>query len=88
MTATEPVNQAATEPRAINPDALNELLGRVIADAGGALILPLALIGDRLGLFAALASGGRRQPGNWPSGPDLPSVTCVNGCSRWRRPAT
>jgi 2-polyprenyl-3-methyl-5-hydroxy-6-metoxy-1,4-benzoquinol methylase len=63
MTATEPVNQASGEPRAIDPDALNELLGRVIADAGGALILPLALLGDRLGLFSALASLGPATAG-------------------------
>ena len=56
MTSTEPVRAAA--PRPIDPDALNALLGRVIGDAGGAMIFPLALIGDRLGLFAALASAG------------------------------
>ena len=59
MTATEPRNEAVAEPRAIDPDALNELLGRVIADAGGLLTFPLALMGDRLGLFSALASGER-----------------------------
>ncbi len=57
MTATEPFSQAAGRP-AVDPDALNELLGRVIGDAGGAMIFPLALIGDRLGLFTALGSGG------------------------------
>lgn len=45
----------ATSPEAVDPAALGELVGRVIGDAGGALILPLALLGDRLGLFAALA---------------------------------
>jgi SAM-dependent methyltransferase len=57
MTATEPASPAATG-QAADPDALNELLGRVITDAGGAMIFPLALIGDRLGLFSALGSGG------------------------------
>jgi 2-polyprenyl-3-methyl-5-hydroxy-6-metoxy-1,4-benzoquinol methylase len=63
MTTTEPASEAAAAQRTVNPDELNELLGRVIADAGGALILPLALIGDRLGLFSALASGGPATPG-------------------------
>jgi hypothetical protein len=40
----------------VDQEALGELLGRVIGDAGGALMLPLALLGDRLGLFSALAS--------------------------------
>src|SRR6202035_3563906 len=43
--------------------ALMELIGRVIADAGGALILPLAQLGDRLGVFSALAA---RRPGTSP----------------------
>jgi 2-polyprenyl-3-methyl-5-hydroxy-6-metoxy-1,4-benzoquinol methylase len=44
--------------KAVDSDALTQLIGRVIADAGGALIFPLALLGDRLGLFRELASGG------------------------------
>jgi 2-polyprenyl-3-methyl-5-hydroxy-6-metoxy-1,4-benzoquinol methylase len=42
----------------VDPAALGELVGQVIGDAGGALILPLALLGDRLGLFTALADAG------------------------------
>lgn len=45
-----------TTSEVVDEAALGELLGRVIGDAGGALILPLALLGDRLGLFTALAS--------------------------------
>ncbi|MEW2506042.1 MULTISPECIES: methyltransferase domain-containing protein [unclassified Amycolatopsis] len=36
---------------------MDELLGQVTRDAAGAVTLPLALVGDRLGLFSALASG-------------------------------
>jgi SAM-dependent methyltransferase len=43
---------------AINEQALNDLLGRAIVDFGGASIAPLVLIGDRLGLYRALASQG------------------------------
>lgn len=43
---------------AINEDRLNELLGRAIVDFGGASIAPLVLIGDRLGLYRALAAKG------------------------------
>lgn len=58
MTVNEAPSQRVADQQEVNPDALMELIGRVIADAGGALILPLALVGDRLGLFSALASGG------------------------------
>jgi len=54
MTPDEP----ALDRSAPDPDALEALIGQVITDAGGALIVPLALLGDRLGLFSALASAG------------------------------
>jgi len=57
MSINEPMSGTATEQRTVDPAALEELIHRVIGDAGGALILPLALLGDRLGLFSALASG-------------------------------
>jgi 2-polyprenyl-3-methyl-5-hydroxy-6-metoxy-1,4-benzoquinol methylase len=58
MTTNEPLSRPTADQRAVDPDALMALIGQVIADAGGALILPLALLGDRLGLFSALARGG------------------------------
>jgi 2-polyprenyl-3-methyl-5-hydroxy-6-metoxy-1,4-benzoquinol methylase len=63
MTVNEPISRPAAEQREVDPDTLRELIGRVIADAGGALILPLALLGDRLGLFSALASAGPATAG-------------------------
>ncbi len=60
MTTDESLGRS---PAAVDPDALNQLLGQVITDAGGALILPLALLGDRLGLFATLAAGGPATAG-------------------------
>jgi SAM-dependent methyltransferase len=62
MTINEPVTSPAADERAVDPAALEELIGRVIGDAGGALILPLALLGDRLGLFSALAAAGPVTP--------------------------
>jgi 2-polyprenyl-3-methyl-5-hydroxy-6-metoxy-1,4-benzoquinol methylase len=38
------------------------LAEQIIADAGGAVSVPLAALGDRLGLFTALASGGPATP--------------------------
>ncbi|HKE49402.1 MAG TPA: methyltransferase domain-containing protein [Rhodanobacteraceae bacterium] len=42
----------------INEQRLGELLGRTVVDFGGASIAPLVLIGDRLGLYRALAAHG------------------------------
>jgi 2-polyprenyl-3-methyl-5-hydroxy-6-metoxy-1,4-benzoquinol methylase len=62
MTINESVSGPATDQQAVDPAALMELIGRVIGDAGGALILPLALVGDRLGLFSAVAAAGTVTP--------------------------
>jgi SAM-dependent methyltransferase len=43
--------------RAIDPDALNALLGRAVQDMGAALQAPLILIGDKLGLYRAMGDG-------------------------------
>jgi SAM-dependent methyltransferase len=42
----------------VNEQKLHDLLGRAIVDFGGANMAPLVLIGDRLGLYRALAEHG------------------------------
>ena len=42
----------------IDESRLHDLLGRAIVDFGAVSIAPLVLIGDRLGLYRALASNG------------------------------
>jgi SAM-dependent methyltransferase len=49
---------AAMQTATINEDKLHALLDRAIVDFGGAWIAPLVWIGDRLGLYRALASDG------------------------------
>lgn len=41
----------------VDPDRLNELLGKVVGDFGAAMSAALVSIGDRLGLYKALAAG-------------------------------
>ena len=41
---------------ALDPDKLNEVLGRFVADLGAVMHAPLVVLGDRLGLYAALAA--------------------------------
>jgi 2-polyprenyl-3-methyl-5-hydroxy-6-metoxy-1,4-benzoquinol methylase len=47
---------------AINPDKLNEFLGKAIVDFGATFHAALIRIGDKLGLYKALASGGPQTP--------------------------
>jgi 2-polyprenyl-3-methyl-5-hydroxy-6-metoxy-1,4-benzoquinol methylase len=48
---------------AVDTEKLNALLGKVVGDLGGAASGALVLLGDRLGLFKALADGGPQTPG-------------------------
>src|SRR6202162_1636518 len=43
---------------AINADKLNEFLGRALVDFGATFNAALIRIGDKLGLYKALAAGG------------------------------
>jgi hypothetical protein len=43
---------------AINPDKLNEFLGKALVDFGATFNAALIRIGDKLGLYKALAAGG------------------------------
>jgi len=48
---------AVTQPAPINEDKMNAFLGKVVGDFGAALSSSLAYIGQKLGLYKALASG-------------------------------
>jgi len=47
---------------AVNPDKLNEFLGKAIVDFGATFHAALIRIGDKLGLYKALAAGGPQTP--------------------------
>ena len=46
----------------INPDKLNELLGKAVVDFGATFHAALVGVGDKLGLYKALASAGPQTP--------------------------
>lgn len=48
---------------AIDEAKLNQFIGQVLGDLGGALSVPLVRIGDRLGLYRALHAHGPMTPG-------------------------
>src|SRR5512134_909199 len=57
------MNQTTLEPAgattsALNPDALHQLVGQVITDLGAAANGALVILGDRLGIYSALADVG------------------------------
>ncbi|HEX4577105.1 MAG TPA: SAM-dependent methyltransferase, partial [Edaphobacter sp.] len=54
--------QLTPQTRAVNPDALNAMLGRAVQDMGAALQAPLILIGDKLGLYRAMGDGAPVTP--------------------------
>ena len=47
---------------------LNEFVGQMLGDLGGAFSVPLVRIGDRLGLYRALMQTARQRRTNWREG--------------------
>jgi SAM-dependent methyltransferase len=46
----------------VNADRLNSFMGKMIGDVGAAMSASLMLVGDKLGLYKALAKGGPMDP--------------------------
>src|SRR5438309_6424974 len=53
---------AVTQSGPINEDKMNQFLGKVVGDFGAALSSSLVYIGQKLGLYKALAGGGPVTP--------------------------
>src|SRR6201986_5644877 len=51
------VSSSPTQTRPIDPDKLNTLLEQAVQDMGAAMHAPLIVIGDKLGLYRAMADG-------------------------------
>jgi 2-polyprenyl-3-methyl-5-hydroxy-6-metoxy-1,4-benzoquinol methylase len=50
------------KPAAADPDKLQNFVGKMLSDLGGAMIVPLIRIGDELGLYSVLAEVGPMTP--------------------------
>ncbi|HET9865417.1 MAG TPA: hypothetical protein VFP37_18420, partial [Steroidobacteraceae bacterium] len=59
MQAQSPKERPATP--AVDENSLQDLLGRAINDVGATSLATLVMIGDELGLYRALASGGAQS---------------------------
>src|SRR6266498_1588511 len=53
---------AVTQPAPINEDKMNEFLGKVVGDFGASLSSALVYIGQKLGLYQAMAAAGSVTP--------------------------
>ncbi|MGD0636713.1 MAG: methyltransferase domain-containing protein [Nitrososphaerales archaeon] len=51
----------------VNQERLNEFLGRFVADLGATLHAPTVILGERLGLYKAMAAAGPLTPGELAS---------------------
>ena len=75
---------SATE---IDEGKLEAFMGQAVTDMGAIISAPLFVIGDKLGLYKAMArrraADARRRS---PSVPESPSARCASGCAI-RRPA-
>ena len=64
-----------------NPEKLNELVGRLLNDVGAAISGASVLLGDRLGLYKAMADGKSVTPAELATKTrDCTNATCANGC--------
>jgi SAM-dependent methyltransferase len=57
-TTTQTKTSAAADKVSLNPDALNQLLGQMINDLGASVNGALVVLGDKLGIYTALADIG------------------------------
>src|ERR1035438_8670769 len=69
----------------INQDKLNQFLGQMVGELGAAMNAALVLIGDKLGLYKAMAGGGPSTPAELARETNKPERTndpCANGSRR------
>jgi SAM-dependent methyltransferase len=48
---------SATQPRPVEPERVEAMLGRFTTDLGAAMSFPLVLVGEQLGMFTAMQNG-------------------------------
>ena len=71
----------ATTSQTIDQAKLDEFMGRFVGDLGAALSAALEVIGDRLGLYRAMADSSRAGEAR------LREVVTAGGFTRFRRAA-
>ena len=69
-------------------DKLEQFVFRAVEEVGATLNAALVVMGDRLGLYRALAGPGRSRRASWRCAPARPSATCVSGSTPRPRAAS
>ena len=64
---------------ALDMDKLNVFVGQFVGDLGAAVHSGMVVIGEKLGLYKALAEGPAELQPNWPLRPEQMNVMCANG---------
>jgi hypothetical protein len=59
---------------AVNPHKLNSFMGKAVGDMGPAMSTNIVLLGDKLGLYNAMAKEGPVTPRNSKGNKDNPRV--------------
>jgi len=64
---------------AVNPDKLNAFMGKAVGDIGAAMSANMVLLGDKLGLYKAMANAGPVRRLNSQRQQKRPNGTSVSG---------
>ena len=72
----------------VDQERLQELLGRAVGDLSAGYGGVMVSIGDKLGLYQAMAGAGPLGPAEVARGPAAPSATCASGSTPRRPGAT
>lgn len=70
---------ATTESVQVDGEKLMQFVFRAVDEVGATLNAALVVMGDKLGLYRALAGSGGLSPRNSLSAQIPPSGTCANG---------
>ena len=71
-----------SQPMAIDMDKLNAFVGRFVGDLGAAVHAGMVVLGEKLGLYKALAAHPMTSA-ELSARPRPTSVTCANGTVAW-----
>ena len=66
-------------PAALDEQKLMEFVFRAVDEVGATLNAALVVMGDKLGLYRALAAGASSRPPSWRSAATRRSGTCRSG---------
>ncbi len=61
---------------------VDAVIGQLVTELGGSLGVLLIALGNRCGLWTAMAGAGPLTRPNWPDAPARPNRSCASGAAR------